>query len=142
MARRTHGGWANARATAGPQGLPPDVLRRIATGVVALQSVPRTYARISDLLEQPESSTRDAALVVEQDPALAAKVLQLANSAFFGRTQPVASVDRAVARIGLRALATLALSAGAFETFATRASGQLSIDALQRHAALVARIAP
>jgi len=80
--------------------------------------------------------------VVERDVAMAAKVLQLANSAFFGTGRTILQLPEAVTRVGLNNLRALTLSAGAFESFTPGApTPGFSIAALQAHSTLVARIA-
>jgi HD-like signal output (HDOD) protein len=72
---------------------------------------------------------------------MAAKVLQLANSAYFGRSRPVDDVGQAIGYLGLNALKALTLSVEAMAAFApARRIDGFSIERLQRHSALVARI--
>ena len=66
--------------------------RRIA-GASALPSVPRLYVQLTELLCSGDGSAGDAAQTVERDIAMAAKVLQLANLAYFGRRNPVTDAD-------------------------------------------------
>jgi putative nucleotidyltransferase with HDIG domain len=119
-----------------------ETLRRTAMAAISLPAVPQVYLRLVAVLEDPEATTQDAARVVEQDPALAAKLLQLANSGFFARSQTISRLDQAVGLVGFRTLATLALSAGVFTAFRpTRPIEHFSVEVLQRHSTLVARIA-
>jgi HD-like signal output (HDOD) protein len=114
---------------------------RRAAGASALPSVPRLYLELTELLRSGESGADDAASVVERDPAMAAKVLQLANSAFFGRRRPVTSVREAVAYLGLEALRALALSAEAFHTFSIDPPIRgFDLERLQRRSSRVARL--
>ncbi len=117
-------------------------LNRRAAGASALPSVPRLYLELTELLRSGETGAEDAARVVERDIAMAAKVLQLANSAFFGRRHPVTGVREAVAYLGLEALRALALSAEAFHRFPVHPPVPgFDIDQLQRHCSRVARLA-
>jgi HD-like signal output (HDOD) protein len=118
-------------------------LRRSAAGSARLPAVPRVYAELTALLNDPEAGIRDAAALVEQDPAIAGKVLQLANSAFFGIARHVARVEQAVSLLGLTTLRALVLSTEALECFDAlpRIAG-FSTDALQREAAAVAGLLP
>jgi putative nucleotidyltransferase with HDIG domain len=115
--------------------------RRIA-GASALPSVPRLYVQLTDLLLSGEGSADDAARIVERDIAMAAKVLQLANSAYFGRRNPVAGVRDAVAYLGLEALRALALSAETFRKFAVDPPiPGFDLDLFERHSTRVAHLA-
>ena len=117
-------------------------LNRRATGASALPSVPRLYLELTELLQSGETGAEDAARVVESDIAMAAKVLQLANSAFFGRRHPVTGVREAVAYLGLQALRALALSVEAFHRFPIHPPiPGFDVEDLQRHCSRVARLA-
>lgn len=117
-------------------------LNRRAAGTSALPSVPRLYLELTELLRSGETGADDAARVVESDIAMAAKVLQLANSAFFGRRNPVTGVREAVAYLGLEALRALALSAEAFHRFPVNPPiPGFDLDELQRHCSRIARLA-
>lgn len=74
-----------------------------------LPSTPAVWQRLTELFESPDAALRDAAAIVETDPALSAKVLQLVNSAFFGLPQRMASVANAVAYLGFEPLRSLVL---------------------------------
>lgn len=119
-----------------------DELRDAASGTGRLPSVPRLYSELTTLMRDPDASIGDASRLVEQDAAMTAKVLQLANSAFFGRARQVSDLSDAIAYLGLNTLKALALSADAMEAFLpTRPIPGFSIERLQAHTGLTARIA-
>jgi HD-like signal output (HDOD) protein len=115
-------------------------LRR-AAGIGRLPSVPRLYSELTVLMNDPDATLADVERLVTQDAAMAAKVLQLANSAYFGRARSVDAVGQAIGFLGLNSLKALVLSAGAIAAFQpARSIDGFSIDRVQRHSALVARI--
>jgi len=122
-------------------------IREVVGRIDALPSVPAVFRELSEAIERPSTSARDIARIVERDPAICAKVLQLANSAFFGRAQRHTGALQAVSFLGVEVLRGLALTAGVFGA-SVRVERHLgtTLDALQKHAletALVARaIAP
>lgn len=87
-----------------------DELRRLAGDVSVLPAAPRVFLDLVRVLGNPKSNTNDAAKVVERDPALCAKILQVVNSAFFGLPRRVTSVEMAANYLGTIALRNLALS--------------------------------
>jgi len=116
-------------------------LRRAAAGTGRLPSVPRLFTELTALMANPDATLADAERLVEQDAAMTAKVLKLANSAYFGRARPVNGVGQAIGYLGLNALKSLTLAAGALTAFPTdRRIAGFSIERLQGHSALVARI--
>ena len=55
--------------------------------------------------------------IVEKDAVLTAQVLRLANSAIFGRSQPINSVKHAIAMIGVSAMRKFALGSSVSNLF-------------------------
>ena len=56
--------------------------------------------RVEERLRAGDASARQLAQLIEGSPALAARVLRLANSAFYAPLEPVVSLGRAVALLG------------------------------------------
>ncbi|MEH6823721.1 MAG: HDOD domain-containing protein [Motiliproteus sp.] len=75
-----------------------------------LPSPPLVYRALTDALNNANSSIPQIAEIVQQDPALTAKVLRMVNSAFFGLQRQVCNICEAVSLVGLRTLRGLALS--------------------------------
>ena len=96
--------------------LAADKLRSLAGDVSVLPAAPTAYLAISRALANPHSSIKDVARIVECEPTLCAKVLQVANSAFFGLPRAVSSVSQAATYLGTLALRDLSL---AMETMAS-----------------------
>lgn len=103
--------------------------------------MPGTYSRLVRVLEDERAGLPELAVVVESDVALAAKILQLANSALFGVRQPVSSLSQAISLLGIELLRTIALSEGAFGRSEVPAAIRRSVAALHEHSLLVARTA-
>ena len=113
---------------------------RAAAGATALPSRPRLYAELNQVLCDPRWGPIQVAAVIERDVAMSAKVLQLANSAFFGVGHDVTCVRDAVVYLGVETIKSLTLTAEAFGKLAPKGIKGFSIDEFQRHAMLVARI--
>jgi HD-like signal output (HDOD) protein len=90
--------------------LAADELKSLCADVSVLPGAPTTYLAISKVLNDPNSSISDVARVVEREPVLCAKVLQVVNSAFFGLPRAVSSVSQAATFLGTLALRDLALA--------------------------------
>jgi putative nucleotidyltransferase with HDIG domain len=116
-------------------------LNRHAMGASVLPSVPRVCAELSELLASGTAGAGDAGRIIEQDMGIAAKVLQLANSAYFGRRTPVVRISEAVAYVGLDALRAFVLQAAAVQEFQVgRRIPGFDLEGLQRHCGRVARL--
>lgn len=84
-------------------------LKEAAARVDTLASPPRLYSELMAMAASTETSIDDIAFVAGGDPAVAAKLVQLANSAFSAGV-PVVDVHGAIVRVGLGNLCQLVLS--------------------------------
>ena len=75
-----------------------------------LPSLPQIVLRMLHACNQ-EADYRELANLVGSDTALSARVLSLANSAFFNAGKPVQSIERALLRLGIDNLRTLVITA-------------------------------
>jgi len=62
----------------------------------------QVLARLNQLMRSPMSTLLDISHVIRTDPALAARVVRIANSAFFSSKTRVNSLEEALQRVGLR----------------------------------------
>ena len=123
--------------------LDDEVLRGVVARMRALPSQPDVYTRLMRAVRSEDVGMEDIASIVEENPSVAARVLQLVNSAFFGLPRPTASIKEAVVFIGTKTLRTLVLSVEAFrdlEMLSSEGRG-LNPAALQEHAVTTARLA-
>ena len=95
----------------------PNFINDVAAGKVELPVSPRVVQKLLVVLRDPDVDARKVTQVLSQDPVLAAKVLRLANSAFFGGQRSMASIDAAVALIGMQALNRLIVACGVASSF-------------------------
>ena len=95
----------------------PDFIRDVAAGRVELPMIPAVVQQLIAALQDPDIDARKIAMSLAQDPVLSAKVLRLANSSFFGGQRSMASIDAAVALIGVAALNRLIVACGVASSF-------------------------
>jgi HD-like signal output (HDOD) protein/CheY-like chemotaxis protein len=119
----------------------PAPLRRLLGEIGQLPALPRVYAELTRRLEDPSVSVIELGELVAEDMTLATQVLRMANSAYFGRDRAVTSLTDAAARLGTRLLRSLVLGAELYGGFPISRRYAAKVEELQRHAALVARIA-
>lgn len=128
------------RACALPALLRDPALRNLVGRIARLPSPPALYLEITRATARADVTMAELAALVEQDPAMAAKVLQLANSALFGLQTPRSSVQQSLVYLGVQRLKALTLTAQVFLEGHALTRG-LDLDALQRHALDVAGLA-
>ncbi len=91
-------------------------LRRLAGGVKVLAPAPQQLAALLHELARPSANVATVAAIVDSDPALAAKVMQLVNSAFFGTPQRASTPAAAVALLGLETIRRVLVEGRLFES--------------------------
>lgn len=97
----------------GPQEAPFD----LAGKKIKLPSLPIIFTQIVSLMGNPNSGANDFAEVIRMDPPLAARLLKLVNSSFYGLRHRVDTVSNAVSVVGTKALYSLVLSMSVIKTF-------------------------
>lgn len=119
-----------------------DELRRLAGGIGRLPSPPKVYWELTRAIANPEGSVDEIARVVEQDPIIAARVLQIVNSGYIGLRRTVPSIREAVRLIGSEMLRVLVLSSTVFRAVVDpQELGGLDYQHLQQHSVFTSRLA-
>ncbi len=67
-----------------------------------LPTLPQTVQRVQEATADPDTSMRDIADIVSNDPAISAKLLRLANSAAYGFLSKINNVHSAITLLGMR----------------------------------------
>lgn len=104
-----------------------------------LPAVSTVMRRILGVLADPRCDLADIARLVRTETALAAQVVRMANSVFYGLTQPVGSVEEAIQRLGFAEVNRLVVTLNGLQLF-QRPLGKigLSVEAVWQNALGVA----
>jgi diguanylate cyclase (GGDEF)-like protein len=89
--------------------VPDHILQRLRTGT-NFSTLPPVAIQVLQLAQDPEVEFARVADVVSADPAIAAKVMGIANSAIYARRRHSSNLRQALITLGLNASVTLALS--------------------------------
>ncbi len=117
-----------------------DALRRFRAEVISrrnLPTIPTALTKILALVDGEGTNARELVDLVERDQALTAKILRLANSAFFGQSRRVATIPRAVLVLGFSTVRNLALGVRVWEALGSHVARQ-RVEELWAHAVAVA----
>ncbi len=102
--------------------------------------VPRaSYRQLLEVTSHPRSSSQDLVDVLALDPALAARILRLANRPREGQAEPITSLPRAVLRLGPRLVGQVALGVQVWQSL--NDGPDAAVTHLWRHSAQVALMA-
>ncbi|MFN3885279.1 MAG: HDOD domain-containing protein, partial [Rhodocyclaceae bacterium] len=85
----------------------------------AIPSIPRVVSEVTAELDRDDPDPRHIAELVATDPGLTARLLKLANSAFFGLTRQIDSVGEAITVLGFNHLRTLVQAVALGSSFKT-----------------------
>jgi HD-like signal output (HDOD) protein len=88
----------------------PRAAAELVRGVSELQALPEVAWKVRNIAADPKGTASDLAEVIRSDPALASKLLKLANSAFYGLPSQVSSIQRAIVLLGFKTVQNLALA--------------------------------
>jgi HD-like signal output (HDOD) protein len=91
--------------------LSQESLRTVVGRIGKLPAMPKTFARLQAALAQPSVTAGEIADIVSTDAAIASKVLQITNSAFFRLRKPMVRIKDAVTYLGFGTVRNLVLCA-------------------------------
>lgn len=83
----------------------------------ALPTAPKVVEELISSFDKASVSTEDIAKKVSLDPVLSAKLLRLANSAYYNVSRSIGTVEDAVLMLGFVAVRTLVISSGLVNGF-------------------------
>lgn len=93
--------------------LSPDLAQRLTAAVDGMPAFPKSAQKIIDLTRDVSCSPKDLVQVIDKDPVVTVKVLRVVNSAYYGLSNPITSVDHAVVFLGFNTIKNVALSIAA-----------------------------
>lgn len=106
-------------ATTPVERLEQSLIHKIETGEIELPLLPQAASQVMALASDPAADAAKLSALIHQDQALAAHVLRIANSPAYMPRSPVASLQHAVAMLGMTLLSEIAFTAslksGAFK---------------------------
>ncbi len=108
-----------------------------------LPTLPEVAVRLQKAVNDPKSDARQIARIIEDDPAIASKVLKVVNSVFYAPNTRVKITDLqpAIARLGFMAVSNIALSTSVFGAFGSVANPSFNRREFWRHSVCVGIVA-
>jgi putative nucleotidyltransferase with HDIG domain len=112
----------------------------IGTGL-NLPSLPEIYIRVSEQLEDETCSLQQIGKTVQNDPAIATRVLKMVNSAYYGLPNQVSSVAQSVSLLGRERLRPILIGAVLRGVFSGKDNPAFSMQEFWQHSIKTAIIA-
>lgn len=117
----------------------PALKTKILRSLVNLPPMPHIILRAKEIMDDPDSSLRDLSGVIETDQAIVARVLTLANSAYYGVSGMVSSIQHASVLLGQKTLGELITISASSRLLSKRLKGyKVEPECLWRHSLAVA----
>jgi putative nucleotidyltransferase with HDIG domain len=95
--------------------LSDDKLLSIVNGIEDIPSLPEVYLELEEELTSDNASLNTLSSIINRDPIITAKILQLTNSAFFGLPNRISSTREALNLLGVNIIKNLVLSIKLFK---------------------------
>ncbi|HPI69642.1 MAG TPA: HDOD domain-containing protein [Bacteroidales bacterium] len=119
----------------GGEALKKDILKNLKF----LLPMPHVMLKAREIMSDPNSDFEEINKVLIADPAMAAEVLKLANSSYYGMSGKVSSIHQAIVLLGIEILLQMITVAGTSKMLGNRMKGYgLESGVLWRHSIAVA----
>jgi len=112
-----------------PSTSPENIIKRVST----VASLPQIFMKVEETLNNPASSSMHLAKVIEEDPALTGRLLRLANSAYYGFSAKIESVNHAITAMGTQQLRELVLACSVLKLFKDIPEELVNMELFWRH---------
>ncbi|ALS99487.1 HDOD domain-containing protein [Lacimicrobium alkaliphilum] len=96
------------------------LVEKINNDTLVLPTLPAIALKVRRAADDPDVSLQKMAEVLGQDPALSARMMRIANSAYLSRSVKVESLNQAVTRIGLRQIKNTATALAMEQLFVSK----------------------
>jgi diguanylate cyclase (GGDEF)-like protein len=103
-----------------------------------LPSLPTVALEVLRLADSPDTTLEDLARTLAVDPALAAKILRLSNSAAFSTRSEITSLNRACMVLGFKAVKLMALSFSLCSSLKGESTGAFDYELFWRRSVVCA----
>lgn len=98
-----------------------------------LVSLPAVAVRLNEMVDDPRASMQDIGRLISQDPALAMRLLRIANGPAYGLSSEVDTISRAVTVIGVAQIRDLVMATSVSRALEQLPSALLSLEEFWRH---------
>jgi len=115
-----------------------NVLYVMKSYIEKMPSLPTTVAKILQICNDPKTSPADLNRLISLDPVLMGKVMKLINSAYYGLSQKITSLVRAIIMLGINTVKNLSLSTAVLASLGKKTDFQaLNMEGFWKHSICV-----
>ncbi|MCP3690164.1 MAG: HDOD domain-containing protein [Gammaproteobacteria bacterium] len=106
-----------------------------------LSTLPEVYLRVTQQLEDADTTVQEIGNTVQTDPAISTQLLKMVNSAYYGMPQKISTIAQAVALLGRDRLSHILMGSVMVNIFADPGVEALSLQEYWQHSVKTAIIA-
>jgi HD-like signal output (HDOD) protein len=110
--------------------------KSLVQNIHTLYSLPDVVLRVNQLINEPNTRTEQLAQAILCDPGLAARLLKLVNSAYYGSRRRIETVSHAIVLLGHRELRDLVIATVAVNMFEGLPPDQVNMDRFWQHSVM------
>lgn len=114
---------------------------RLVQKIETIPTIPVVGRKVVELAGDEEAVFKDLVQIIEKDQALAAKVLRVANSAFYGFLSKVNSLEHALVILGVDEVRSIALGISVYNLFSQSENGAFDRTQFWTHAIICSQVA-
>lgn len=118
-----------------------NIEQRLVNAVEKMPAFPKSVQRIIELSRDINVEAKAIVEVLEKDPVMAARILKVINSAFYGLPRQVSSVGHAVVMLGMNTVKNMALTIAAVGMLPSSNQAGFNTEIYLRHSLVVAGLA-
>ncbi len=106
-----------------------NIIKRVGT----VASLPQIFIKVEETLNNPAASNLHLAKIIEEDPSLTGRLLRLANSAYYGFSAKIETVNHAITALGTQQLRELVLACSVLKLFKDLPDDLVNMESFWRH---------
>lgn len=112
-----------------------DIVGRVHT----VPSLPEVVTQVIRLINDPRSSADQIHQIMVKDQAMAAKILRMVNSVYYGLPDPVHNLEQAIVILGFKTIRSIAMSIAVINLFQQQ-DANFNMKSFWTHSAVMAQI--
>jgi len=110
-----------------------DYLKEKVRNIIQLPTLPVVAMEVASLVDNPKTSAAALGRVISTDQALTARMLKIANSAFYGFPKRISTIDFAIVVLGFDALKEIVMSVSIINSFRTKTNQEFNAEQFWQH---------
>lgn len=115
--------------------------KKLSAAVEKMPAFPKSVQRILELSRDINCSPKEMVMVIEQDPVMTMKLLRVINSASYGFSKQITSVNQAMVYLGLNTIKNMALSFAAMGALPQQTEAGFDVQGYLTHSLTTAALA-